>query len=95
MMRTPTNYPPIELDASGVLVANDLVGGYVIDPRDYAEAIARSIPAEISATAIRVEGSPVLYEVRIGSRLAVRLTKDEVISFLDGIIAGVNISRGR
>jgi len=81
-----------------VLVVDDLIGDLVIDPRDYADAIAKAIPAKVTAVAMRetrggVEISAV-YEVRIGDRIVARLPKDEAISFLDGVCAGVNLGRG-
>jgi hypothetical protein len=65
----------------------------VIDPRDYAEAIARAIPARVRATAVPSETPDKvgpLYEVRIGDRVVVRLPKDEAVAFLDGMIAGLH-----
>lgn len=85
------------LDASVVLVADDLIGGDVIDPRDYAEAIARVIPARLTAEATQgdMQGKTgILFEVRMGDKLLVRLPKDEAIAFLDGIVAGINVTRG-
>lgn len=84
--------PSIEQDDSAVLRLSDLRGGDVIDPSDYAEAIARSIPAKLVAVSVRDE-QELLYEVWVNNRMMARLPKDQAISFLDGVIVGTKLSR--
>lgn len=67
----------------------------MIDPRDYAEAIARATPARLSAKATGDwSETGTLYEIWMNDRLMVRLPKYEAVAFLDGMIAGINLRRG-
>jgi len=88
------NSPSIELDDSAALRLDDLLGGDVIDPRDYAEAIARAIPAKVSSVAVQ-DGSDWLYEIWIEGKLLARLPKEQAVCFLDGVIMGTKLGRHR
>jgi hypothetical protein len=93
-MTTPTSWLSIEPGDSGAL-ADDALGGHVIDPCDYAAAIAQALSTQISAVSVIGEKNVRLYEVWVNGRILVRLPKDEAVAFLDGLIAGVNLTRGR
>jgi hypothetical protein len=92
-MTQQTSSLSIGQDAS-VALAADLEGGRMIDPRDYAEAIARATGADLTVVAVNEPGM-LLFEIWINEQLKARMPKEEATWFLDGIIAGVNISRGK
>lgn len=66
----------------------------MIDPRDYAEAIARATGADLTVVAVNEPGH-LLFEVWINEQCKARMAKEEATWFLDGLIAGVNISRDK
>lgn len=66
----------------------------MISPEEYAAALAKTIPAQLQVHVVPgATPDEVLYEVKIGGKLMARLEKDHAVSFLDGVIAGVNLAR--
>lgn len=96
-----TNSLSIGRAASAALALKDLEVGSMIDPRDYAEAIKRTLPVALTIKAVHNEKGmtsdvlPTLYEIKIGDRLMARLPKDQALTFLDGVIMGIRISRAQ
>lgn len=67
----------------------------MISPEEYAAAVAKALPADISIHVVHGEGVELLYEFKMGDKLMARMERDPAIAFLDGLIAGVKLERQR